>query len=248
MLLEVFMSSDMTNIEADYVENVEDTTLLRLAYRVVGSFASIVLAMAMTLTLLYLQQYLIASGNSATSETRNIQITDIVRVKEDVEVEVKKRKTIPPPLPDEQPVSIPPIDIKTNLNSTSWSLAVFDGTATGRITPAGAMLLNDGNYLPVVKVEAVYPQRALIKELAGWVLVEFTVTKTGATRDPVIVSNCAIFQKGVEVPVCRDHPNRVFDKSALAAVLKFKYMPRVISGESVATSGVRNLITFELDG
>ena len=41
--------------------------------------------------------------------------------------------------------------------------------------------------------------------------------------------------------------NRMFDKPALAAVIKFKYKPRVVDGEAIATSGVKNMITFELD-
>lgn len=39
----------------------------------------------------------------------------------------------------------------------------------------------------------------------------------------------------------------MFDKAALAAVAKFKYKPRIVDGRPIATSGVKNMITFELD-
>jgi protein TonB len=38
----------------------------------------------------------------------------------------------------------------------------------------------------------------------------------------------------------------VFDSAALKAALKFKYKPKVIDGDPVATSGVQNKISFEL--
>jgi protein TonB len=38
----------------------------------------------------------------------------------------------------------------------------------------------------------------------------------------------------------------VFDSAALKAAFKFKYKPKVIDGEPVATAGVQNKISFEL--
>ena len=64
-------------------------------------------------------------------------------------------------------------------------------------------------------------------------IVEFTVTKQGTVRDPVVV---------------KAEPQGLFDRAAIDAVLKFKYKPRVINGEPAAVSGVQNRITFELDG
>jgi len=39
----------------------------------------------------------------------------------------------------------------------------------------------------------------------------------------------------------------VFERAALAAVLKFKYKPRVVDGEPIEVAGVRNKITFVLE-
>jgi len=90
--------------------------------------------------------------------------------------------------------------------------------------------VSDGEYLPIVKVAPVYPSRALSRGLEGYVIVEFTVTRQGTVRDPVVVESSS----------------SLFDRAAVEAALKFKYKPRVIDGEPVEVPGVRNKITFEI--
>jgi protein TonB len=66
---------------------------------------------------------------------------------------------------------------------------------------------SDGDYLPIVKVAAIYPRRAQSRGIEGFVIVEFTVTKTGAVTSPSVV---------------QAEPEGVFDRAALDAVVKFK--------------------------
>lgn len=89
----------------------------------------------------------------------------------------------------------------------------------------------DGDYMPIVKVAAVYPQQAKKQGVEGYVLLEFTVQKSGRVVDPVVVSS---------------EPPGVFDHAALSAVRKFKYKPRVEGGEPVEVAQVRNRIDFSL--
>ena len=90
--------------------------------------------------------------------------------------------------------------------------------------------ITDGEYLPIVKVAPVYPSRALIRGLEGYVIVEFTVTTNGSVRDVFVVESTST----------------LFERAATTAALKFKYKPRVIDGEAVEVPGVRNRITFEI--
>jgi protein TonB len=90
--------------------------------------------------------------------------------------------------------------------------------------------VSDGEYLPIVKVAPVYPSRALTRGLEGYVIVEFTVTRQGTVRDPVVVESTS----------------SLFERAATEAALKFKYKPSVIDGEPVEVPGVRNKITFEI--
>jgi protein TonB len=91
----------------------------------------------------------------------------------------------------------------------------------------------DGEYLPIVKVTPVYPRRALQRGIQGYVIVEFTVNKTGAV---------------VDIFVVEANPEGIFDDAAMDAAKKFKYKPRVVNGEPAAVSGVQNRITFKIDG
>ena len=91
----------------------------------------------------------------------------------------------------------------------------------------------------------MYPYRALEQELVGWVIVEFTVNEIGKVVDLVIVDHCV--WRSLSLEPCYDRPGKIFDRPALAAASRFKYKPRVIDGQAIATAGVRNMITFVLD-
>ena len=86
--------------------------------------------------------------------------------------------------------------------------------------------------LPIVKVAPIYPDSAARRGLEGWVLLKFTVTETGAVRDPVVLES---------------EPGTTFDRAAMKAVLKFKYKSRVEGGKPVEVPGVEHLITFKLE-
>jgi len=103
-------------------------------------------------------------------------------------------------------------------------------------------------YFPIVKVQPQYPRRALSRGMSGWVIVEFTVTAQGTVTDPFVVSNCGWIKKSRIEGKCEDNPNSVFDSAATKAAVKFKYQPKVIDGDPVATVGVRNKISFGLVG
>ena len=82
----------------------------------------------------------------------------------------------------------------------------------------------------VFKVPPVYPLAAARRGLEGHVIIEYTVTRTGTVKDPVVVES--------------SHP--LFNRAALDAAREFKYSPRVIRGKAVDVHGVRVLIRFEL--
>ena len=91
---------------------------------------------------------------------------------------------------------------------------------------------SDGDYLPIVKVQPMYPRRALTRGIEGYVIVMFTVTRQGTTRDHVIVES---------------KPRGIFDRAALRAATKFKYKPRIVDGQPIEVPGVKNKITFLIE-
>ena len=194
-----------------------------------------VISLAITLGLFFLMQSLIKMGGSALTEPPKGSVLDFVRVKKEETVEQKDRKPRKPPPPKEQPpqMSSPQMDSPSpDANGTSMD---FGGDVGADVALDGGLALEsgDGEYLPIVKVAPVYPRRALQRGIEGFVIVEFTVTKQGTVRDPVVVEA---------------NPSGIFEQAAMDAAMKFKYKPRVVNGEATEVSGVQNRITFQIDG
>lgn len=190
-----------------------------------------------TFVIFFVMQRLVASGESAFTEEVTGRIVDFVRVRQPEPVAERDRKPDKPPPPEAEP---PEPQIRPSASSSAGG---SDGAGAIAIAPpdlgsdvsldpgigAGA---GEGDYLPIVKVAPIYPSRAQARGIEGWVLVEFTVTTAGTTKDPVVVEA---------------EPAGYFEEAARQAVLKFRYKPRVVNGSPVEVGGVRNLIRFELE-
>ena len=90
----------------------------------------------------------------------------------------------------------------------------------------------DRDVLPLVRIEPEYPPRAEERGIEGWVRVRFTVTETGSVRDAVVVGS---------------EPRATFDESALKAIARWRYNPRVEGGVAVERVGLEALIRFDLE-
>ena len=202
------------------------------------------LSVLVTVMLFYLMQFLIDSGEKALTEGKAGQIVDFTRVKEELAIQTKKRRPKPPPLPDEVPKVIKQ-RLQADTNTDSWSNH-FEALVTNVAVNSSLNFRSDGEYLPILKVQPTYPQRALERGLVGWVVVEFTVDEIGRVIDPIVIDNCVLVWSP-KLQQCADSPRPTFDKSAIAAAARFKYKPKVVDGHPIATAGVRNMITFELD-
>lgn len=199
-----------------------------------------------TLLLFYIMQALIASGEKVLKEGDLFSLVDFVRVKEEQVLERKQRKPKKPPPPDEPPPEIQPQNFNVAVDKAGYSMASLNAAINVDVS-GGGFGISDGDYLPIVKVQPVYPRRALSRGMAGWVIVEFTVTEMGTVENAFIVENCAMIANLRRVDQeCIDKPSSIFDSAAVKAALKFKYKPKIIDGDPVATAGVQNKITFEL--
>jgi protein TonB len=208
------------------------TVIVRSGVRYVIAGA---LALSMTFLLFWGMQKLIAGGNDVMSEPVKGNVLDFIRLKKDESVVKKERKVQKPAKPKEPPpqMTTPPMQQSNpNVNASKNSFAADIQADTGL---SGGLNLDsgDGDYLPIVKVAAVYPRRAQSRGIEGYVVVEFTVTKTGAVTSPMVI---------------QAEPEGVFERAALDAVVKFKYKPRVVDGVAMSVSGVQNKISFEIDG
>ncbi|MEO0422016.1 MAG: energy transducer TonB [Pseudomonadota bacterium] len=194
---------------------------------------SAALAFAVTFGLVYIMQFLIATGQAAMTEDKSLNFLEFVRVKQEEVVEAKQRKPEKPPEPEAPPPEAPrpqldPTDASISITNSAASLSGVDVGGIGGLGLGAA----DGEYLPIVKVAPIYPRRALQRGLEGYVIVEFTVSRQGTVKDVIVIESTS----------------SLFDRAAVEAAQKFKYKPRVVNGEPIEVPGVRNQITFKLEG
>ncbi len=192
---------------------------------------SIFTGVAVTLTLLFVMQLLIESGQSALTKPRERAQLDFVRVKRNENLNVQEMTPEKPPKPPETPPETPPQDMDNiDTDAPSIDIARPSVNANTNIGGPGRMNIAEGDYLPIVRVAPVYPTRALSRGIEGYVDMSFTVTITGTVKDPIVV----------------DSTSSMFNRAATRAVLKFKYKPRVVDGVPVEVPGVMTRITFQL--
>ncbi|GAA5525180.1 hypothetical protein Maes01_01745 [Microbulbifer aestuariivivens] len=91
--------------------------------------------------------------------------------------------------------------------------------------------------VPIFKPAAQYPASALRRGLEGYVVVEFSIGKNGNVINAKVVG-------GYDAS---DTPTAIFNRSALAAVKRFKYRPQMQDGKAIVRHGVHNRISFKLE-
>jgi TonB family protein len=85
--------------------------------------------------------------------------------------------------------------------------------------------------IPLVRIAPDYPTEAAQQGLEGHVVLEFTITAQGTTKDISVVESSA----------------PIFEEPAITAVSRWRYAPRVVNGAGVEMPGIHTVIRFALD-
>lgn len=194
------------------------------------AFATVISA-CITVSLLWVMQYLIVTGVQAFTEDRTFRFVDFVRVQRDERIQTREERVERPP----EAAAPPPMQPERLLDDFDAADGVGAiGISAPRVSHEVSLgregFFSDGEYMPIVQVAPQYPRRAMERGLEGYVLLEFTVTREGTVRDPIVVESSSA----------------LFERAAVDAVLRFRYRPRVIDGQPVEVPGVRFRMTFEL--
>ena len=194
----------------------------------------LIIGLFVTLFLFWFMQYMIDTADRSLDDADRGSLLDFVRVERDEQIERKDRKPEKPPEPD-QPPPQPPTPQLDNLDPTAEKIAIQAAPVQTDIDMTGGFSLGvgEGDYLPIVKVSPIYPQRAQTRGIEGHCTVQYTVTRQGTVRDVVVVEN--------------DCTSSLFERASVQAALKFKYKPRVIDGQAVEVPGVQNRFTYKFD-
>ena len=190
-------------------------------------------AAIVTTALFWLMVTLIAQGEPAITEQFASLKVDFLRVERDESVQLKDRSLPELPDPLSQPAlpTISPFDIQTKGGSGGVPIVAPRVSRTIEPNLSAFAVPDSASAIPLVRIPPLYPERALRLGLEGWVRIKFDIAPTGAVENPVVVDA---------------EPQHIFNSAAKTAIKKWKYKPRVISGQPVRQTDMEVIISFHL--
>jgi len=214
---------------------VSHSLITRRSGSIVRTIFGLMIGVIVTASLLWVMQYMIVTADRELDKSGSTNLVDFVRLKRNETIhrrELKPRKPPPPSTPPPQPRT-PELD---SLSPNAEKIAISAAPVETDIEMSGggfSLGVGEGDYLPIVKVAPIYPQRALMRRIEGYCVVQYTVTRQGKTRNPFVIEDQCT--------------SALFRRPSLQAALKFKYKPRVIDGVAVEVPGVRNKFTYQIE-
>ena len=189
--------------------------------------------------LLFVFMVILISTGDAGDITKARKIGDVIMPEREIET-LLTDEVEPPEEPEIAPPDIAPPQLDTQ------PIAISANTSKPQINfnQGSGTLFRDGEYIPLFKVQPVYPRRAQERGIEGHVIVAFTITESGAIQDPYIIEG-----------KCRSVGNRdgnyndcsLFNSATIRAASKLKYRPTIRDGKAVAVEDVPHKFTFELE-
>jgi protein TonB len=196
-------------------------------------FAPLMAAFLITFGLFWLMQSLVIIEEIELNPSPVTLVVPFVSVRQaprPIETRTKRPK-IPEQI-EAPKITLAPSD-PTNSRTHSFPVDPVDPIGPGNLSKEQwGPTSSNGAAVPLLRVAPKYPDRALSLGIEGRVLVEFTITRSGAVVDPRVVAA---------------EPTGVFDEAALIAVQKWRYQPRVVDGRVVEQRGQRISIPFRRD-
>jgi len=202
--------------------------------------SAMILGVIVSLFLFFLMQALIDSGDQNYKTTADSQILEFIRIKDDESLSFKDRVKPKKPTPPKEPPPPPKLVVQKQAKPTVNKIKIeIPNIDLPTIAGGGPFLGNwegnplaEGDVLPIVRIDPQWPREALIEGIEGYVIVEVTIASDGSVRGASIIESI---------------PKRMFDRSVIRAVLKWKFKPRIINGVAVERKAIQRL-DFKLDG
>ena len=195
---------------------------------------AIVSAATVAFLLFWVMNLMIAYADMRLGDDRDRERIEFVRVRNDTQVQQKERE-LPNRVKPKPPPEAPKMDRSNDMDTSGTAIAVDTPKIDTDLDLGKGLDLgpraSDSDEVPVVRVEPMYPRRAAAEGIEGWVLLQFDVSTTGATKN---------------VKVIDANPARIFDRAAVRAVKKWKYRPKVIDGKALEKRGLKVKLNFRL--
>ncbi|WP_299021996.1 energy transducer TonB [uncultured Photobacterium sp.] len=193
-------------------------------------------ALAMALGLFTFMAWMVDNGQQRAPSEKQFLAFDMVMVEQEQEVQ-RRQRTVPekPDMPEPPPEAVPASSqtVNTAVAPSMPSLSL-DTTISGLAINAPQFSDFGANQqaMPLYRVEPRYPARAKKQKVEGYVLLSFTIDKTGRPRD---------------ISVLEAKPRRLFNREAIRALRKWKYQPKVVDGKAIAQVGQTVRLEFKIN-
>ena len=200
--------------------------------------AGIGLSVIITTSLFFVMVILISLGDSGMKEDTSVKLADIVMPERQIDTfmtEVEK-----PEQPEEQPEDIaqPDLDLQP---LTGLDVSIAKPKANFK---AGGSFFRDGEYIPLFKVQPIYPRRAQERGTQGYAIVSFTITDSGSVENAQPLEGYCGDPEGPQEEM---RPCSIFNSASARAALKLKYKPKIVDGRATAVDGVLHRFTFIME-
>lgn len=203
---------------------------------------SVGLGVAVTTGLFLLMTTLVSGTKQGFDKGGSGELQDFVRVSREEMTREKQREMPKRPEPPKRPptpqqavqqqqvqnqqamdLDIPKIDVPLGAGGGGVFVPVTGATGGG-----GAAGFGDGDLIPIVRIEPQWPREALVEGISGYVVVSFVVMEDGSVEPG-------------SVKVTESKPPRLFDSSAMRAVARWKFKPRIVDGKPVKRTATQTL-------
>jgi protein TonB len=187
-------------------------------------------------TLLY---SLISISGHGVEKAELLPTIDFVRLKRDTQTETLERRKPPPPPPPEAPPPPPKLNVATSetvqqapptpfaMPNLGLSMNVGGGPFIGELgsgAPMGGMF--DGDIIPLQRIAPQYPRDAARAGINGWVKLEVLVNADGTVRSARVLES---------------NPKGLFEASAVTAVMKWRFKPKIENGKPIEQRGSQRI-------
>ena len=153
------------------------------------------------------------------------------------DLRLRDRKLPEKPKPEEAPPSTPKLKIqsteleKLELETKLPSLDLSELSDTGLVS--GGIGSQDKEATPSFRVDPIYPRGAAMQGVEGFVILKFDISETGSTTN---------------ISVLQSRPPQIFNSSAIQALRKWKYKPKINEGKPVVQKNLKVRLDFKLEG
>jgi len=201
-------------------------------------YSFLALAPLVAFSLFVFMVLLVSSGDSG-DVVKARKIGDVIMP--DREIETITSEEVEPP---EEPEIAPPDIAPPQLDVTPIAVSATQSKPEINFSQGTGALFRDGDYIPLFKVQPIYPRRAKERNMEGYVIVAFTITESGTIEEPYVIEG-----------MCRSAANRegsfrectMFDSSAIRAASQLVYEPALLYGVPMSIIGYQHVFTFELE-